>query len=165
MDGPIRDRKKSASSIQNHISPLIVKMFKDRWWGGRRTLQPGVWSLRPAQRRAADERTERKAGNRAVHWVHEEMDSFVRTQGLAVTTQGPISSVWSSLGHIHNAQTQISHYESEKALKKNKKKHPHSKSKGWAGFSRAGTDVQRLWIQWHFRFSDYGTELSYRSHL
>lgn len=98
------------SSVQKQISPLIVKMFKDRWWGGRGTLQPVVCSLRSAHREAADERTERKAGNRAVHRVHEEMDSFVLTQGLAVTVRSLVS-------HIHNAQTQISHYEPKRVLK------------------------------------------------
>lgn len=84
-----------------------VKTFKDRW--REAVILPSlVCSLRPARRGAADERALTEAGSRTVHRVHEEMESFVLTQDLAVTTQGPISALRSSVGHI---QEQISHYE------------------------------------------------------
>lgn len=88
------------------------EIFKDRW--KEAVIVPNlVWSLRPAGRGAADERALTEAGNRTVHRVHEEMESFVLTQGSAVTTQGPMSSLLSPVGHIQCGQAQISYYEPE----------------------------------------------------
>lgn len=42
----------------------------------------------------------------------KEWRAFLLTQGLAGTTQGPISSQRSSVGHAHFSQAQISHCES-----------------------------------------------------
>lgn len=77
-----------------------------------------VWSLSLAVgEAAADEQDLTEAGNTTVHGVHEETESFVLTQGSAVATQGPMSSIQSPFGHAraraHSGRAQMSYYEPE----------------------------------------------------
>lgn len=62
-----------------------VKAFKDGRGRGSDTPSLGL-ELKADLEIAADEQALAEAGNRTVHRVHEETESFVRTQSWAVTT-------------------------------------------------------------------------------